>query len=100
MKSLVDDLRKRYDYIVFDLSPLAPVVDVRMTTQLIDSYVFVVEWGRTSQRLVLESLSDASGLLQRVLCVILNKADPAALRSIEHYKGIRFHAYYSDQKRA
>jgi succinoglycan biosynthesis transport protein ExoP len=62
--------------------------------------VFVVEWGKTSQRLVLECLSDAPGVLDRVLCVILNKVDPSALRSIEHYKGHEFHDYYSDPKTA
>ena len=30
----------------------------------------------------------------------LNKVDPYALKTIEHYKGDAFHTYYSDQKRA
>jgi len=48
MKHLFDMLRSDYEYIIVDLSPLAPVVDVRATTDLIDFYVFVVEWGATT----------------------------------------------------
>ena len=48
IKLLFDRLRQSYEYIVVDLSPLAPVVDVRAMTHLVDSFVFVVEWGRTN----------------------------------------------------
>jgi succinoglycan biosynthesis transport protein ExoP len=79
---------------------MAAIVDYKMIARHCNGFILVVEWGKTSQRLVHECLSDASALLERVLCVILNKADPSALRSIEYYKGRRFHAYYYDQKRA
>ena len=37
-------------------------------------------------------------MMDRVLCVVLNKVDPTALRSIEHYKGDGFQNYYTEQK--
>ena len=49
-KRLFAQLRERYDYVIVDLSPLAPVVDARATTHLVDCYVFVVEWGKTHDR--------------------------------------------------
>ncbi|MBR0750766.1 polysaccharide biosynthesis tyrosine autokinase [Bradyrhizobium jicamae] len=91
MKSLVDDLRKRYDYVVVDLSPLAPVVDVRTTTQLIDSYVFVVEWGRTKIDVVQHALNVASNLREHILGVVLNKAD---LKQMSRYG---YHGYYKNE---
>jgi succinoglycan biosynthesis transport protein ExoP len=98
MERLIEVAREAYDLVIIEAPPIAAIVDYKIISRHCDGFVFVVEWGKTSQRLVLECLSDASSLLDRVLCVILNKADPAALRSIEHYKGDRFHAYYSDQK--
>jgi succinoglycan biosynthesis transport protein ExoP len=59
--------------------------------------VLVVEWGKTTQKLVFESLSEAAYLRERVLCVVLNKAEPRALKSVESYKGARYQAYYRDQ---
>ena len=43
-KQLFDNLRATYDYIIVDLPPLAPVVDVRATTRLIDCFILAVEW--------------------------------------------------------
>jgi succinoglycan biosynthesis transport protein ExoP len=100
MEQLIEVAREAYDLVIIEAPPMAAVVDYKMIARHCNGFIFVVEWGKTSQRLVLECLSDASTVLDRVLCVVLNKADPAALRSIEYYKGEKFHGYYSDQKSA
>ena len=74
-KSLFDKLRKSYDYVVVDLSPLAPVVDVRATTHLVDSYIFVIEWGRTKIDVVKHALAAAQGVSENLLGAVLNKVD-------------------------
>ena len=100
MEELIKSARQAYDLVIVEIPPMAAIVDYKMIGRLCDGFVLVVEWGKTSQRLVLECLSEASALMDRVMHVVLNKADPESLRSIEHYKGDRFHAYYYDQKRA
>jgi succinoglycan biosynthesis transport protein ExoP len=100
LERLIEVARAAYDLVVIEVPPMAAMVDYKLIARHCDGFLLVVEWGKTSQRLVMECLSDTSVLLERLLCVILNKADVSALRSIEHYKGDRFHAYYSDQKRA
>ena len=100
MEQLVDTAREAYDLVIIEAPPMAAVVDYKMIARHCDSFVVVVEWGKTSQRMVFECLNDASALLDRIVCIVLNKVDPSALRSIEHYKGDRFHDYYSDKKRA
>ena len=45
MKRLFERLRQSYDYVIVDLPPLAPLVDTRATIHLVDSYLFVVDWG-------------------------------------------------------
>jgi polysaccharide biosynthesis transport protein len=100
MEQLIEVAREAYDLVIIEAPPIAAVVDYKMIARHCNGFIFVIEWGKTSQRLVLECLSDASAVLDRVLCVVLNKVDPSALRSIERYKGHGFHAYYSDQKTA
>jgi len=100
MERLIEVARGAYDLVIIEAPPMAAIVDYKMIARHCDGFICVVEWGKTSQRLVRECLFDAPALMDRVLCVILNKADPSALRSIEHYKGERFHAYYYDQRRA
>jgi succinoglycan biosynthesis transport protein ExoP len=92
-KSLFDELRLRYDYIFVDLSPIAPVVDVRATTHFVDSYVFIIEWGRTKIDVVSHALGEARGVYQNLLGVVLNKASIKELSRYEWYKK----EYYSNK---
>ena len=98
MGQLIDTAREAYDLVIIEVPPMAAVVDYKMIARHCDRFVFVVEWGKTSQRMVLECLNDASAFLDRIVCIVLNKVDPSSLRSIERYKGERFHDYYSDEK--
>lgn len=93
-KQLVDGLRKIYDYVVIDLPPLAPVVDVRATTRVIDSYVFVVEWGQTRINMVQRQLGMAPEVFERLLGVVLNKANMKVLDRYENYYGRYYYKRY------
>ncbi|MDC7786719.1 AAA family ATPase [Rhodoplanes sp. TEM] len=90
MKRFVDELRTSYDYVILDFPPLAPVVDVRATTALVDSYVYVIEWGRTRVDMVEHCFSGAAGVYDRLLGVVLNKASTSAFGGYASYRG----AYY------
>jgi len=82
-RKLFDSLRKDYEYIIVDLSPLVPVVDVRATAQLVDCYVMVVEWGRTRVEMAQRALADAPGIYENLLGVVLNKTDFRKLRGYD-----------------
>jgi succinoglycan biosynthesis transport protein ExoP len=100
MGQLIDNAREAYDLVIVEVPPMAAVVDYKMMAQHCDNFIFVVEWGKTSQRMVLECLDEASTFVDRISCIVLNKVDPSSLRSIERYKGKRFRDYYSDEKAA
>jgi polysaccharide biosynthesis transport protein len=94
IKKLFERLRETYDYVVVDLSPLAPVVDVRATSNLVDSYIFVIEWGRTRIDVVKHALGAARGVYDNLLGVVLNKADINVLSRYESYRGKYYHNRY------
>jgi succinoglycan biosynthesis transport protein ExoP len=93
-KQLFERLRQSYDYIIVDLSPLAPVVDVRAMTHLVDSFVFVIEWGRTKIEVVEHALGTAQGVYDNLLGVVLNKADLNVLSRYETHRGNYYHNRY------
>ena len=96
MKRLFDQLRDRYDYVIADLSPISPVVDVRSTTQFIDSYFLVIEWGKTKIEIVEHALNTARGVYDNILGAILNKADLNLLNRYEHHRGkYNYNRYYA-----
>jgi len=82
-KNLIEKLRKHYDYVIVDFPPVAPVVDVRAGAHVMDSFVCVVEWGRTNISLVQRHLLGTPEIYSRLLGVVLNKAD---LKAVDRYE--------------
>jgi capsular exopolysaccharide synthesis family protein len=93
IKKLFAKLRETYDYVIVDLPPLAPVVDVRATTPLIDSFILVVEWGRTTPAVVEHALNTAPNVYDSLLGIVLNKTD---MKAMKRYGG-HYGEYYNDE---
>ncbi|MGV7217065.1 polysaccharide biosynthesis tyrosine autokinase [Bradyrhizobium sp. UFLA05-112] len=94
MHALVTLLRSKFDYVVLDMPPMAPVVDVRVTSSFTDSYVFVVEWGKTKIDVVRHNLRGSPEIQDKLLGVVLNKADTKALARYESYHGRYYYQKY------
>lgn len=89
---LFDRLRQSYDYVIVDLPPLSPLVDVRVTAPLIDCYVLVVEWGRTKIDVVQHALHTAPTISDSLIGAVLNKTD---IKAMARYDANRSD-YYDD----
>ncbi|MCJ9729721.1 polysaccharide biosynthesis tyrosine autokinase [Bradyrhizobium sp. PRIMUS42] len=94
MHDLIVLLRTKFDYVVLDMPPMAPVVDVRVTSSFVDSYVFVVEWGRTKIDVVKHNLRGSPEIQDKLLGVVLNKADTKMLARYESYHGRYYYQKY------
>ena len=94
VKKLFEQLRESYDYVIVDLPPLAPVVDVRAATHLVDTFLFVIEWGRTKVDIVEHALNHSQGVYENLLGVILNKVD---MNIFSRYESHREAYYYNKQ---
>ena len=91
MKAFFVRLRESYEYVIVDLSPVAPLVDVRAATHLVDAYVFIIEWGKTKIDVAEHALNTARGVYDNLLGVVLNKVD---LKALNRYEG-HGNYYYS-----
>ena len=85
LKRIFDELRKQYDFVIVDLSPITPMIDVCAATEFIDSYVLVIEWGRTTIDVVEHALRAAPDVRESMLGAVLNKADIKRLASYDPY---------------
>jgi polysaccharide biosynthesis transport protein len=97
-RKFFDILRRSFDYIIVDFPPVMPIVDVRASTDLVDAYVYVVEWGRTRIDFVERALHSASGVYERILGVVLTKVNLASLgrydgRGSDYYNHGHYHRY-------
>ncbi len=94
MKQLIANLQESFDYVVLDLPPLVPVVDARASSNFVDSFICVVDWGSTKVDVVKHALSNAPEIYERLLGIILNKVDMAAVGRYERYRNSYYYEKY------
>jgi exopolysaccharide transport family protein len=97
MKQMLKAAKNDYDYVLVDLPPILPVVDVKAVAHLFDAFVLVVEWGSTSTDEILKAVAASPILSERLLGAVLNKADEDVMRRFEGYSDRRYN-YYTDEK--
>jgi len=50
MQMIVETLKEKYDYILFDTPPVMAVADARVIGQIADKTLFVVRWDKTPRK--------------------------------------------------
>ncbi len=63
-----------YDFLVFDLPPLAPVSDVRAAAHSLDALLLVIEWGHTPAPTIDAGLAMSGPAKSKLAGSVLNKA--------------------------
>jgi len=97
IKTMLKKAKRDYDYVVVDLPPILPIVDVKAAAHLFDGFVLVVEWGSTSADEIVRATSASPLLSDRLLGAILNKADETVMRRFEGYSNRRY-SYYTNSR--
>jgi exopolysaccharide transport family protein len=97
IKQMLKTAKNEYDYVLIDLPPILPVVDVKAAAHLFDAFVLVVQWGSTSTDEIVKAVSSSPTLSERLLGAVLNKADEEIMRRFEGYSD-RHYNYYTDEK--
>lgn len=85
MRALLDRAGKIYDYVIVDLPPLNPVIDVRAAAASFDGFLFVIEWGKTARAVARTTLLTEQLVHNRCLGVVFNKVDKDKLMAYEDY---------------
>src|SRR6266849_3392226 len=96
MKDMLRAAKSNYDYVLVDLPPILPGVDVNAVTHLFDAFVLVVEWGSTSPDEILKAVGASPIVSERLLGAVRNKADEAVMRRFEGYSERRY-TYYTNE---
>ncbi len=81
---LIEELRSRYDCIVFDMPSLGKVSDVKVVLAQLDQILLVSEWGKTPRRLVTQYLAQEPEIAQQIVGIALNKVEIGKLSKYAH----------------
>lgn len=73
MRRLVAQLRRTYDHVVIDTSPLLPVADATVLAGLVDGTVVVAHSGRVRRTQLAQALGNLERVSAHVLGVVLNQ---------------------------
>jgi succinoglycan biosynthesis transport protein ExoP len=98
LSTVLSELRRRYDYVLVDLPPMFPMLDVSIMDRLIESYIIVVEWGASKIDTISHALARCPGVHKRMLGFVLNKVDFGRLslydqRAADYYDARRYSNY-------
>lgn len=74
-KSLIEAVRKVYDYVIVDTAPLGSVIDSAIIAKISDGAVMVIEAGAISYRFAQEVKKQLEKSDCPILGVVLNKVD-------------------------
>ncbi|WP_353646447.1 P-loop NTPase [Mesorhizobium sp. WSM2239] len=88
------DVGAKFNYVVVDLPPIAPVADARSLAQHLDAVVLVIEWGSTARQFVRESVDNNLFLRDKCIGVLLNKVD---MKKIKRYQKFGSAEFYSSR---
>lgn len=105
MKSLLDMLRKHYDYIVLDLPPVTAVTDALVASKLVDGMVLVVRNNHAIRGALAETIRQLKLVDARILGFVFNGASESGTgyyKGKSYYKKNYYRKYYyqrSDERK-
>jgi capsular exopolysaccharide synthesis family protein len=75
MRELLEELNKRFDFIVIDSPPVMATTDARILCQQVDATVAVIHWGKTRRAVVRNTLRQLLGARARLAGSLLSMVD-------------------------
>ncbi|MEA2684691.1 MAG: tyrosine-protein kinase [Chloroflexota bacterium] len=85
MKRVIDQLKKRFDMVIFDTPPVGAVTDATVLAAQADGAILVVERGGTSVPAILRTIETIKSINVNLLGVVLNKARAADAADYSYY---------------
>jgi succinoglycan biosynthesis transport protein ExoP len=96
MKQVLTQLRDAYDYVLIDSPPVAPIVDARVMSNLVDKIVYVVRWQSTAREIVVRCLEQLSPdrKLAGVVFSLVNESKASRYGAYAYYSNKSYRGYY------
>ncbi len=85
MRAVMEDLRKRFEYVVVDAPPLLPVTDAAVLSKVVDGTIVVVGSGIVRRHQLSQSLATLKSVEAKVLGILLNRVPAAASQTYGYY---------------
>ena len=91
MKSLMENFKQSFDFVVVDSPPMGPVIDPIVISGMVDKIVFVVRWAVTAREMVRHSIQRLASD-RKVAGVVFNHVND---KQAQRYGKYAYSYYYS-----
>jgi capsular exopolysaccharide synthesis family protein len=96
MKNLLEELKEKYDMILFDSPPVIAVTDAAVLSTLLDGVVLVSSSGSTSKEALQRAITLLENVKSRLIGGVLNKIKVESVYGSYHY--YYYYHYYGGTK--
>jgi capsular exopolysaccharide synthesis family protein len=96
MKTMVRELRSKYDHILIDSPPLMNVTDPVILSTLVDGVILVVHGGRSSRQVVQRTRQELTSVGAKIFGVVLNNVDMRREGYDSYHYYSRYYGRYGD----
>ncbi|HVP37447.1 MAG TPA: polysaccharide biosynthesis tyrosine autokinase [Terriglobales bacterium] len=96
MKNLLEELKEKYDMVLFDSPPVIAVTDAAVLSTLLDGVVLVSSSGSTSREALQRAISLLENVKGRLIGGVLNKIKVESVYGSYHY--YYYYHYYGGTK--
>jgi len=96
MKELIQDLKRRYDWVFFDSPPIMGVSDASILASEVDMVLQVIQYRRYPQPMTIRAKQMIEKVGGNLLGIVLNNINMASDENYYYYSGY-YYDYYSKQ---
>jgi len=96
MKELIQDVKRRYDWVFFDSPPIMGVSDASILASEVDMVLQVIQYRRYPQPMTIRAKQMIEKVGGNLLGIVLNNISMASDESYYYYSGY-YYDYYSKQ---
>lgn len=94
--SLIKELQKKYDRIIFDTPPVSIVSDALVISKKVDGVVLVAKYAKTNKHILKESRDKFLFAKSNIIGIVLNQA--SMTKSYKYNKYGKYYSYYYGER--
>lgn len=99
IQGVIDELKAKYDIILFDSPPLLPLADASLIAPKMDGVIIIYEAGKAPRSTLLRAKTQLESSGAKILGIILNHINPQteAPESYPYYYQYKYYRYYREK---
>ena len=98
MKTVINELKEKYDYVLIDTPPVLPVTDSSVIGSIADGTILLTAWNQITPAMAKEAKTRLEQAGTKILGVVLNKVEVAS-KGYGYGYGYGYYYYYGHEEK-